>query len=400
VHRHRTFSVLIVLVIATFGLMVSAGASTPVRVEAKATEKNHPVVYTFGVVGTKGRVVRTQHETPTPVRGIVGTVVQIATSNSDTYALTSNGMVWAYGLGGSGQLGNGSKAFYASTAVRVRFPAGVRIASLPNPMPFDGAMAIDSAGDAWAWGLNALHDLCLPKGFVVVRPTRVDLTDVTLATGARTHTLVDSDGKVYACGAGSYGELGNGATANASVPTPVMGLPQGEVKALTSSWGGSGALLANGSYYDWGYNAAGQLGDGTTADSSVPVHVVLPGAVAHVFQGGSGPKNGQTIATLSNDSLWVWGNGMHGQLGNGVVHNATAPIRIVLPNGAAPASVSSGGFATYAIDRSGKLWAWGRNEAGQLGTGTSGRNQRRPLSVGISLRQISSTAQNVAGLSR
>lgn len=399
-HRHRTFSVLVVLTIATFGLMASAGASTLAGAEANAAVKSHPVVYTFGVVGTKGRIARTQHETPTPVRGIVGTVVQIATSNSDTYALTSNGTVWAYGLGGSGQLGNGSKAFYASTAVKVRFPAGTRITSLPDPMPFDGALAIDSAGDAWAWGLNALHDLCLPKGLVVVRPARIPLTDVTLATGARTHSLVDSGGKIYACGAGSYGELGDGGTANASIPTPVIGLPKGDVNALTSSWGGSGALMASGSYYDWGYNPAGQLGDGTTADSSVPVHVVLPGAVAQVFQGGSGPQNGQTIATLSNDSLWVWGNGMHGQLGNGAVDNATAPIRIVLPNGAEPATVSSGGFASYAIDRSGKLWAWGRNEAGQLGTGRSGRNQRTPLSVGISLRQISSTAQNVAGLSR
>jgi alpha-tubulin suppressor-like RCC1 family protein len=228
---------------------------------------------------------------------------------------------------------------------------------------------------------------------------RLPLGDVSLATGARTHSLFDSHGKIYACGDGSYGELGNGGTANSSVPTPVIGLPKGKVKALTSSWGGSGALMSNGSYFDWGYNEAGQLGGGTTTDSSVPVHVLLPAAVTQVFQGGSGPNNGQTLAILANDSLWVWGNGAHGQLGNGTRQSETTPISIPLPRGARPASVASGGFASYAIDRSGKLWAWGRNEAGQLGTGKSGRNQLTPLSVGLSLRQISSTAQNVAGLS-
>ncbi len=56
-------------------------------------------------------------------------------------------------------------------------------------------------------------------------------------------------------------ELGTGSQAPATRPARVVGLPANvKVTALTSSWEGSGALLANGDYYGWGYNPAGQLG--------------------------------------------------------------------------------------------------------------------------------------------
>jgi alpha-tubulin suppressor-like RCC1 family protein len=397
--RVRSFFVLCAALTASVGLAACGGGS-PTGHSTTGSAAEHPVVYTFGVAGTKGMVIQTRHETPTQIPGIEGTVVQIATSNSDTYALTSAGTVWAWGVGSNGELGNDSTPLYVRTAVQVEFPAGITITSLPNPMPFDGGLAIDSQGVAWAWGLNADNDLCLPSGLVVRTPAPVPLTDVTLGTGARTHSLFVSHGTVYGCGSGEFGELGNGETENSSTPTPVVGLPQGPVKSLTSSWGGSGALMEDGSYYNWGYNRAGQLGDGTTTDSAIPVRVVLHEAVDQVFQGGSGAKNGQTIALLSDGSLWTWGNGRHGQLGNGETENSSTPIHISLPGRSRAANVASGGYASYAIDTSGKLWAWGRNDEGQLGIGTSGPDHLTPVSTGLSLRQISSTAQNVAGLSK
>ena len=396
----RQGTLTLVLLLGAFGL-AACGSSTGSATSTTTNPRpSHTVVYTFGVAGTQGPVIQTEHEAPAPIRGIVGDVVQIATSNSDTYALTSSGTVWAWGVGSYGELGNGSTPLYRSVAVKVDFPEGVTITSLPNPMPFDGGLAIDSRGDAWGWGLNATNDLCLPGGTVVSRPEKIPLPNVTLGTGARTHSLLVSSGTLYACGSGEYGELGNGSTASSSTPTPVIGLPEGEVKALTSSWGASGALMSDGAYYDWGYNQAGQLGNGTTTDSAIPVHVALPEAVDQVFQGGSGATNGQTIAILDNGTLWTWGNGRHGQLGNGRINSSSTPIRITLPGGAEAATVASGGYASYAIDRSGKLWSWGRNDNGQLGTGSRGPDQLTPVSTGLSLTQISSTAQNAAGLRR
>ncbi|HUA94558.1 MAG TPA: hypothetical protein VMB82_03425, partial [Acidimicrobiales bacterium] len=238
---------------------------------------------------------------------------------------------------------------------------------------------------------------CLPN-LVNSRPQQLPLSDVTLASGARTHALFDSGGTVYACGSGDAGELGNGSTASSSTPTTVMGLPNGvKVTALTSSWEGSGALLANGHYYNWGYNAAGQLGNGSTVNSAVPVRVDLPGSVRQVFQGGSGPKNGQSIAIVEGGETWTWGNNDRGQLGIGSVTSSPVPVKVRVPAGVTFVAVSSGGYASYGIGRTGRLWAWGDNASGQLGIGSSGHRATLPVDVGIHLTQVSSTAQNVAG---
>ena len=354
------------------------------------------VVYRFGVVGNRGAISQLELDRPTPVAGISGRVEQVATSNSDGYALTSDGVVWAWGVASYGELGNGQHPPYSTRAVKVGFPAGVRIVSLADPMPFDGALAIDSHGHVWGWGLNADGDLCL-SGLTELRPDELTLSDVTLATGARTHSLFASAGKVYACGSGEYGVLGTGSTADSSTPVPVIGLPKTVPVTLTSSWEGSGALLDNGAYYNWGYNAAGQLGNGTAVDSAIPVHVALSAPVRQVFQGGSGPKNGQTVAVLVNGSVWAWGDNDRGQLGNGTRISSDTPLRVAVPRGVSFIKVSSGGYASYAIDRSGRLWAWGDNRSGQLGTGSATTIATAPVSVGIHLAQISSTAQNVGG---
>ena len=275
--RHRRYLALVSTMFVMAAVVLAACGSTSGSTSSHNATKPGSTVYRWGVVGNKGAITQLQLETPTAIAGISGKVVQIATSNSDGYALTSTGAVYGWGVNSDGELGDGGLTPYETSAVKVDFPAGVTITSLANPMPFDAGLAIDSNGHAWGWGLNGADDLCL-SGLVKAHPQQLPLSDVTLATGARTHALFDSKGNLFACGSGDAGELGNGSTASANTPTPVVGLPSGvKITALTSSWEGSGALLANGDYYNWGYNAAGQLGNGSTANSAVPVKVDLPG---------------------------------------------------------------------------------------------------------------------------
>ena len=167
------------------------------------------------------------------------------------------------------------------------------------------------------------------------------------------------------------------------------------VVRLTQSQDNAGALLANGTYYDWGSNRLGQLGDGTTRHSDVPVPVSLPAPVTDVAQGGSAPANGQVIAMLSTGALYGWGSDAWYQLGDHQqVTSQRTPVRFFPPTGVSYAALATGGGTSYAIDRSGNVWAWGNGQRGQIGDGRTSI-AKLPVRVDYGARVISSTANDV-----
>lgn len=353
-------------------LAVAAGAAVvgPAAARADAGSPASTVEYwgLFGSATAGGGL----SATPYPIR-LPGPARQVGTSNSTAYALLDDGTVYAWGLGADGQLGNGGTSDSLRTAVKVRFPAGVRIASLPDDvMPYNEGLAIDTTGHVWGWGTDPFGDaLCLGSRAPQLTPVRLPFSRVTAAAGAFGHAIYLAGGQALGCGSNFFGELGDGTRTATSTPVPVK-LPAGAVVTrLTASWTDSGALLADGSYYNWGYNLQGQLGQGVIGGYSVlPLRVGLPGPVREVFLGGSLPRNGQTLALLADGALYAWGDGRQYQLGTGTTAAQPLPVRVPLPAGLTFTKIATSGATSYGITAAGDVYAWGYGRFGQVGNGT------------------------------
>jgi alpha-tubulin suppressor-like RCC1 family protein len=325
-----------------------------------------------------------------------GPIAQIASSNAAEYALLSNGTVYAWGIGDDGQLGDGTTADSFTSPVQVQFPSGVSIAKLPtDAMPYNTAMAIDTQGRVWGWGFNSDGQLCLGNTTEHLTPVLLPLSGVTTLAGAGDHALYDSKGTVFACGSNGSGDLGDGSSTPSTTPVQVSNLPVGQVSDLVASWEDSGALLSDGTYLDWGYNAGGQLGQGSAgASSSVPVTVSLPSGVSQVALGGSNQSNGQTLVMLSDGSLLAWGDDQAGQLGDRGSGNHPTPVPVFPPKGVIYKHLAAGGGTSYAITSTGDVYAWGAGFAGMIGNGQSVK-VATPVMVESGASLISATAANV-----
>lgn len=146
-------------------------------------------------------------------------VVQISTGLSSSYALRSDGSVWAWGYNGSGQLGIGSAVTQSVLAYQVSTLSDGVIAISGGG---DYCFALKEDGSLWGWGKNTEGQL--GDGTAITRYTPVPITGqaLTVAAGTRKHALsVDVDGTLRSWGANIKGELGDGTTTSRSSPGPL-----------------------------------------------------------------------------------------------------------------------------------------------------------------------------------
>jgi alpha-tubulin suppressor-like RCC1 family protein len=152
-------------------------------------------------------------------------------------------------------------------------------------------------------------------------------------------------------------------------PTKIASIAAGNAAsyAVTSA----GRLLA------WGYNANGGLGDGTTKIRRTPVQVRLPAGIK-VAAATAGVL--QAFALTTDGRVLAWGDNAYGQLGNGSTTEKHVPVWVKLPRGTKARALAAGREYSMVLTASGRVLAWGRNELGQLGNGSTAASST-PLRV-------------------
>jgi alpha-tubulin suppressor-like RCC1 family protein len=366
--------------------MSMAVSSTPAHAVSDSTSR----------WGTFGLLSRANAESPTPVPiGNLTDITVIAAGNSSDMALDGSGDVWTWGDSTDGELAQGREPTpEPSSAVKVKgLPP---IASIAEADTTD--VAVDTTGHVWGWGWNESGQLCTGSNVLHKEPIELkNISGVAAVAGAGPHLLyLMDDGSLEACGANLQGELGDGTFQDSATPVRVTGLPSSPIVAITAGELTSTVLLQNGQVWDWGYNKWGQLGDGTTSNSDVPVQVDLPTRARQVYTGGDAVKNGQSLALLTDGTIWGWGNDKWGQLGNDTTSPAEPiPVRATaLPAGVKFTFVASGGSHSLALASNGDVYGWGNNNEGQVGVGGAAMDVLDPQVVMSGADMVSATADD------
>lgn len=430
-------------------------------------------------------------------------------SISTTYCLAIKNDNSAYVIGNSSYtLGLGSITNIDTLTLIPGLPTVSEVFAGPSH-----CMAIGTDGNLWVWGSNSYGKLGLGDFTNRDTPQQITtLTDVISISVGTTHSLaVTQDGRAWAWGRNNYGQLGDGTTYTRTSPIRVIGFStMDRVAAVSAGNQTSMFMKEDTTIYGTGYNNKGQLGVGNTVNYSIPTKVsssggdvigndiyethnlpigqavyssidsmsdvdcfqlisdefkkyaitvrsgldikarvdmydydgnlvasnvyenpmndaisiltmIPPNMTLYVFVYGNGSETGSysilcqkvtssfsyveaglyhTLALKYDGTVWAWGRNNYGQLGNGTTTDKYYPVQ-VYQNDNQPLDdvvfINAGGDTSFAIKTDGTLWAWGKNTGGQLGDGTF-KNQTRAVQItaleGMDVAEVSAGANH------
>jgi len=305
------------------------------------------------------------------------TLSSIGAGTSHTCVIGSNNKGYCWGYNNFGQLGDGSTT-QRTIPVAVSqgaIPASVTFSSISS----GGAhtCAIGSNNKGYCWGDNGYRQL--GDGTTTQRTTPVAVSQGAIPVGVTfssisagsSHTCaIGSNGNAYCWGFNSSGQLGDGSTTQRATPVAVSMPFSITFSSISCGNTHTCAIGSNGKAYCWGSNSNGQLGNGGTAQSTTPVLVSQGAVPSGVTLSSISTGNTHTCAIASNGTIYCWGYNNYGQLGDGSTTQSTIPVAVsqgAIPSGVTLSSIGAGSSHNCAVGSNGQGYCWGLNNYGQLG---------------------------------
>lgn len=230
-------------------------------------------------------------------------------------------------------------------------------------------------GSLWGWGANWGGQLGVDKDDTQLVPTQLDAaTDWShVAIGLEHNMALKRDGSLWGIGDNSCGQLGDGTVID-GMSLRRIGADKTWVTVVAGDYH-TLALDATRRLWGWGQNKIGQLGVTGAGDLVTVPSPVDDGSEWLMVAAG----HEHSVGVQKDGSLWAWGSNDCGQLGSGTTNMIAKPTRIGIASDWL--TVAAGYGHTLGLKRDGSLWAWGRNYSGQLGDGTS-ENRLTPKRIG------------------
>lgn len=288
-------------------------------------------------------------------------------------------------------------------------------ATIPTVPPGGGGISFTRVTAAHSWCALATGGEAYCRDAVTpgeLGPVAGGLRFTTISLGRHVVCAVATDAAGYCWGEGRAGQLGNGSTADAPVPTRVSGGQRWS--DISAGYEHACGITTEGVAYCWGANGYGEFGTGSYGNSTTPVAVSGGHTFASISAGlwstcaldrqgaafcwGVVARTGEasvlaparlsgnlTFATVSvgadhacgvttAGAAYCWGNNSNGQLGNGATLNSSDPTPVPVSGSLLFTSVSAGDRYTCGVARNGAAYCWGAGGDGQLGTGLTARS--------------------------
>lgn len=259
----------------------------------------------------------------------------------------------------------------------------VTFVSLYGDTSYKSYIALDTNGNIWSWGSNNYGQLGIGSRTTPTEPTKAIVSNVEkiLKYSSSSALVKDASGNYWGWGQNSYGLVGIGSTTVTTSPTKITTFTGKDIKTVISAGNTNIALDSEGKIWTWGYNGNGSCGNGATANVTTPICIntvntalnsVVFEKVEYITENMG--TYGYILATDSTGKKWTWGDNTYYQIEFSATTAITTPQEWkdkLADKGLEAEEYLLTGATTIIKTSDGRLWGWGNNNNGVLGTGTT-----------------------------